>query len=284
MPIPVSVVIHTLNEEKNIRNCLESVKWAEEIVLVDMYSEDRTVEIARNYTDKICFFERCGGYVEPARRYGLEQVSHDWVLSVDADEMVPVTLQQELLRLADGDLCDLAYIPMVNYLFGRQMQGCGWGVDQVWHVRFFKKQFLTYSGEIHALPVVTRPNARAVRLFGEEHALVHFNYLDFAHFLEKLNRYTSIEAQSAYLAGQPFKLEEAWHKSLNQIQELAVQKGGYDRDGVYGLGLSFLMALYHFTTALKLKSMEDYHTTEPVTAIRAAYQSVADRLLKAYDN
>ncbi|MEN3039793.1 MAG: glycosyltransferase, partial [Candidatus Kryptonium sp.] len=68
----ISVVIHTYNEERNIRNCLESVKWAEEILVCDMYSEDRTVEIAREYTDRIVFFERVG-YVEPARQYAVNQ-------------------------------------------------------------------------------------------------------------------------------------------------------------------------------------------------------------------
>lgn len=282
MHIPVSVVIHTLNEEKNIKNCLESVKWADEIVVVDMFSEDKTVDIARQYTEAIFLHERCGGYADPARQFGLNQTTHEWVLAVDADELVPVTLKDQLLRLAADDACDIVYIPMQNYLFGQQMRGCGWGVDQVWHVRFFKKSCVHYSSQIHNYMSIIRPSTRALRLYGEGHALVHFNYIDFEHFLEKLNRYTTIEAKTAYLAGEKFNLEESWGKSISQIQDIAIHKGGYEKDGVYGLGLGLLMALYHFTCALKLKSMQEYNTTEPGGVIRERYQAIAEQLLSEY--
>lgn len=283
MQVPVSVVIHTLNEEKNIRNCLDSVKWADEIVLIDMNSEDKTVEIARQYTDKVFFHEKCGGYADPARQFGLSKATNEWVLAVDADELVPIRLKERLLQLAAEDTCDIVYIPMLNYLFGQQMRGCGWGVDQVWHVRFFKKSHVEYSSQIHNYLSIIRPGTRAFRLYGEENALVHFNYIDFEHFLEKLNRYTTIEAKSAFLAGKKFNLEESWQKSMSQLQDIAINKGGYERDGVYGLGLGLLMTLYHFTCALKLKNMEEYQTTEPAGVIREKYQAIAEQLLREYD-
>ena len=64
--VEISILIHTLNEERNIRNCLETVKWADEIIIIDMYSDDKTVEIAKEYTDKIFYHERMG-YADPAR-------------------------------------------------------------------------------------------------------------------------------------------------------------------------------------------------------------------------
>ena len=87
--VEISILIHTLNEERNIRNCLETVKWADEIIIIDMYSDDRTVEITKEYTDKIFYHERMG-YADPARQFGLEKATHEWVLQVDADELVPL--------------------------------------------------------------------------------------------------------------------------------------------------------------------------------------------------
>ncbi len=89
----ISVLINTFNEERNIKNCLESVSWADEIIIVDMYSDDKTVDIAKNYTDKIYYFERMG-YADPARQFALKKATHEWVLIVDADEMVPLELRE----------------------------------------------------------------------------------------------------------------------------------------------------------------------------------------------
>jgi len=122
--LSVSVLIHTLNEERNIRNCLETVIWAEEIIVVDMYSDDKTVEIAREYTDKIFYFERVG-YADPARKFALERATKPWILVVDADELVPRRLYEELKNIIEKDLADVVYIPRNNYFFGEILKGTG---------------------------------------------------------------------------------------------------------------------------------------------------------------
>ncbi len=92
--LPVSVLVHTLNEEKNIRHCLETVKWASEIVIIDMYSDDKTTEIASEYTDKIFYHERMD-FADPARDSSAwKKASNRWVLILDADEMVPFRLKE----------------------------------------------------------------------------------------------------------------------------------------------------------------------------------------------
>lgn len=134
----ISVLIHTFNEERNIRNCLETVKWADEIIIVDMYSDDKTVEIAKEYTDKIYFFERVG-YVEPARQFALEKSTHEWILVVDADELVPLKLKNKLFEIMEKDLADVVFIPRNNYFFGRLMQGTGWGLYRIISQDFLRK-------------------------------------------------------------------------------------------------------------------------------------------------
>jgi len=277
---PISAIVHTLNEEQNIKNCLECLTWADEIIVVDMHSEDKTLEIARQYTDKIFLHERCR-YVEPARQFALQQTSHQWVLVVDADEMVPVTLRNTLLQIAGTGLYDVIWIPRLNYLFGHAMQGSGRSANDDCQLRFFKKPFIAYADRIHMSPQV-HPNARVHHLCGEEQALVHFNYIDLEHYIEKLNRYTTIEAENNYAAGKIFNLEEVWQRSISEISNIVFHKGGIEKDGDFGVGWGMLMALYHFTAALKLKLINDYNTTQPRNAILDQYQSIADEIIKQH--
>jgi len=136
--LPVSVLVHTLNEEKNIRNCLETVKWADEIIIVDMYSDDKTTEIASEYTDKIFYHERMG-YADPARQFGLEKASNEWILILDADELVPLKLKKRLETIIEEDLGDIISIPRNNYFFGKVMRHTGWGPLQDTLHRFSRK-------------------------------------------------------------------------------------------------------------------------------------------------
>ena len=94
----ISVFIITLNEAKNIRSCLESIRWADEIVVVDMKSDDATSAIAKEYTEKVFSFERTG-YCEPARQYAYEQTTGEWILNLDADELMTAPLRDELRRI-----------------------------------------------------------------------------------------------------------------------------------------------------------------------------------------
>ena len=94
----ISVFINVLNEAQKIRSCLQSVQWVDEIVIVDMHSDDETVAIAREFTDKIFYFDRIG-YCEPARKFAAEKTQGEWILNIDADEIVTLGLKHELLRI-----------------------------------------------------------------------------------------------------------------------------------------------------------------------------------------
>ena len=122
----ISVLINTFNEEKNIENCLKAVKWADEIIIVDMYSDDKTVEIASKYTDKIFYFKRMR-YADPARQFALKNASYDWILVVDADELVPLKLKNKILEISIKNLGDVVYIPRSNYFAGEKNQWNGNG-------------------------------------------------------------------------------------------------------------------------------------------------------------
>lgn len=131
----ISVVIITLNEENNIKDCLESVKWADEIMVVDSESSDETVKIAKEYTDKV-FINKWSGY-SAQKTYALSLVKNDWVLSLDADERVSEELAKEILR-TDLSQNNGYFIKRNNYFLGKLIRGCGWGNDL--QLRLVKKK------------------------------------------------------------------------------------------------------------------------------------------------
>jgi len=192
----ISVLINTFNEEKNIENCLKAVEWADEIVVVDMYSDDKTVEIASRYTDKIFYFKRMG-YADPARQFALEKATYDWILVVDADELVPLKLKNILSEIAGKDLADVVYIPRSNYFAGKKINGLGMGTLHDMQPRFFKKGYLNFGDEIHNFFKV-ESKARIYRIKNPEESFTHLSYLDFEQYFDRMNNYSTIEATSIF--------------------------------------------------------------------------------------
>ena len=130
----ISVIIITANEEENIRECLESVKWADEVIIVDSESSDRTTDIAGEFTDKI-FIREWAGFASQ-KSFALEKTSNEWVLSIDADERVTPELSNEILSM-DLSKSDGYFIKRDNYFLGKLIVGCGWGND--YQLRLMRK-------------------------------------------------------------------------------------------------------------------------------------------------
>ncbi len=278
----ISVIIHTFNEEKNIRNCLETVKWADEIIIVDMYSDDRTIEIAKEYTDKIYFFDRVG-YVEPARQFALEKATHEWVLVVDADELVPLKLKNKLFEIMGKDLADVVFIPRNNYFFGRLMQGTGWGALQDYIPRFFKKNFVSFSEAIHSSFRINK-DARVYYIDYPEAGFIHFAYIDAEHLLDKLNRYTTIEAKNMF---NGIKREPSLGKFLLilliEMFYGFIKKKAY-KDGLYGFLLTILTVAYCASFYLKYNIMKKFNSENPREKILIEYNEIAKKIIEEYKN
>ena len=180
----LTVIVPTFNEEKNIRECLESVNWADEIFVVDSFSEDRTVEIAAKFTDRVVQHE----YVNSAFffNYAATTEIYTWIMIVDADERVTKALKNEILDILekDGDGFDGFYIYRINHFLGKRIRHCGWDRDKV--LRLFRRDNGRYQDrEVHA-DVILEGKSRAL-----EHKLLHYTYSSFEHFLKKMDRYTS---------------------------------------------------------------------------------------------
>jgi len=275
----ISVLINTFNEEKNIRNCLETVKWADEIIIVDMYSEDKTVEIAKEYTDKIYFFERIG-YADPARQFALERATNDWVLVVDADELVPLKLKNKLIEIAEKDLADVVYIPRNNYFFGKLLEGAGWGALQDIQPRFFKKNFMSFSEIIHNFYKINK-DAKVYYIDDPETGFIHFNYIDVEHFIDKFNRYTTIEAKNMFDGIKSASFGKFLAKLLVELFGRFLGKKGF-KDGLYGFSLTILMVAYHTSSYLKYKIMTKFNSDNPREKILMEYSNITKNIIKKY--
>ncbi|MEX2546839.1 MAG: glycosyltransferase family 2 protein [Chloroflexota bacterium] len=244
----ISAVVMTLNEEHNIDYCLRSVRtWCDEVIVVDMLSDDRTPEIAGRYADLLLTHERVG-FVEPARVKGFAAARGDWVINIDADEVVPPALAEWIRQFVDGDPpYDVVRIPRANVFLGRWIRSSPWWPGKP---RLFRRGMMETSSEIHH-GFRPRPGARVHDAPPDpDRSLWHFAHPSLHGLIEKTNRYTTIEAQQAIARGmgdpRPQDLLTGPIRALGAY----VLRRGY-RDGMAGLTYAVDRAYYGFLGAAK---------------------------------
>ena len=244
----ISAVINTRNEESNIEACLKTLLWCDEIVIVDMESEDETVPICRRYTDKIFSHEKMLAF-DAARKFAVEKATGDWILMIDADELISRVLAGKLKAIALQNTIDIVTIPFKTYMLGAWIRHTGWWPE--YHPRFFRRGCLIFSGAIHAY-ISEAPGVRKLYLPAtEENAIAHFAYLDSEHFVTKLNRYTTIEANQMFANGRRFSLLRMIAAGFRGFQVRYLRDRGF-LDGFRGFFLSVMMGFYRTLTYIKL--------------------------------
>ncbi|MBU0569271.1 glycosyltransferase family 2 protein [Patescibacteria group bacterium] len=243
----ISVVINTLNEEKNLPIALASVKeFADEIVVCDMYSDDKTVAIAEKAGAKI-FKHKQTGYVEPARNFAIGKATGDWILILDADEKINKILADKLRQICtDSKLADYFRIPRKNIVFGKWVKHSRWWPD--YNIRFFKKSHVSWSEVIHSVPMTKGKGADLEA--NEENAIVHYHYTSVEQYINRMNRYTSVQSEKLKKDGYKFEWSDLIKKPANEFLSRYFQGEGY-KDGVHGLALAGLQAFSEFVMYLK---------------------------------
>ena len=231
----LSVVVVTLNEEERIRACLESVAWADEIVVVDAESQDKTVAIAREMTDHV-FVRPWPGFAAQ-KNFAIAQASGQWILSLDADEIVSVALRADIERVLGGEGDAAGYaVPRRNVFWGAWIRHGGLYPD--WQVRLFRKGRGTFSARaVHESLTIDGPLAR---LAGH---LEHRSYRDVEDFLARANRYSSLAAEEWVASGRRAHVSDVITRPLGRFLSMYVARGGF-RDGWRGLLLAALYAYY----------------------------------------
>lgn len=243
----ISAVINTLNEEKNIGRVINSLKWADEILVCDMHSDDETAVIARKLGAKVIFHKRTG-FVEPARNFAISKASHEWILIVDADEEIPSNLADHLKNIVSKNgVSAFVEVPRKNIIFGKWMKASMWWPD--YNVRFFKAGNVIWSKKIHSNP---KTSGQGIKLpLDERYAIIHHHYETIHQFLERLNRYTTIQAKELKETGESFVWSDLFSKPLNEFLSRYFASSGF-KDGLHGLALSLLQSFSFLIVYLKL--------------------------------
>ena len=242
---PLSATVITLDEERNIRECLDDLAWVDELVVVDAGSTDGTREICREYTEKVFVNSWPGHYQQ--KNFALDRATHDWVLSIDADERVSPALWHEIQEvLASPDRADGYTIPRRNMFLGRWMRHGGWYPDRV--LRLFRKSHGRFGG--------VNPHDRVMlrgRLGELKEPLLHLTYRSVEQYIDKQYRYACIAAQER-LKGRPdmkVGVPTLAARPLLKFLELYVLKRGF-LDGTYGLVTATFAAYFAFVKYTRL--------------------------------
>lgn len=252
MPSKISAVINVLNAEKKIEQAVKSVGWADEIVVVDDGSKDKTLEILEKLENtnkglKI-FKHQSAGFVEPARNFAISKAKNEWILVLDADEVASDALSKRLIEIAETmKQIDYVRIPRKNIIFGHFMKAAMWWPD--YNIRFFKKGQVKWGNKIHRPP---ETSGQGLDLPADEkYSIIHYNYKSISEFLERMNRYTSVQAEELKNEGYQFDWRDLLAKPLDEFLSRFFANKGY-QDGLHGLVLGLLQAFSFVVMYLKL--------------------------------
>ena len=237
----LSTIIITKNEELRIEKCLQHLSWVDEIVIVDSYSTDRTLSICKTYTDRV--YQRNFDSFENQKNYALGLSRYDWILSVDADEIVGDQLRDEILSAINNPGINEGFmVRRENCLFNCPVRYV-WGEDAF--LRLFLKNRSKFVGSVHEKVLLDAPIGRL------RSPLFHYNSETMEEFIQKNNLYTSFEAKKKYESGERFSPLKALFAPFRIFVFRYFMLKGY-RDGSLGLVLSSLLAVFDFLIHLKL--------------------------------
>lgn len=247
MGTKISAVIITKNEEINIKDCLESVKWVDEIVIVDSGSEDKTLEICKKYKAKI-YHNPIDKGLNFNKNFGNKKASGDWILSLDADERVSPKLIKEIQKAISSDSQYVGYeIPRQNYFLGTWIRGAGWWPNKI--IRVFKKGKAKWLSGVHELVEAKGPVGQF------ENPIVHYSYRSFDDYIRKFHYYTTTRADEEMSRGRRVHgLNFLWYFLLNPIQVILRKyflMNGW-RDGAKGLFISYSAGMVVLVMAFKM--------------------------------
>ncbi|MBN1300956.1 MAG: glycosyltransferase family 2 protein [Melioribacteraceae bacterium] len=225
----LSVTIITKNEENNIARCIESVKWADEILVVDSYSEDKTAAIAESFNAKVILTDWKG--FGATKRFAVDAASNDWILSIDADEVVSEALKEKIISILKQPSADGYHIKRKSFYLGRQIVHCGWNSD--YPLRLFDRRKGNFNNKNVHESVELHGNRKKL-----EETILHYTYPTVASHISKMNRYSDLSAQNLIEAGKIYSPLTAVLLGLNKFLKMYVLKLGL-LDGAVG----FLLCL-----------------------------------------
>lgn len=242
---PLSAVLIARDEEPRIAACLESLSFADEIVVVESGSTDRTVEVARRFTDRVVTLPWRG--FGPQKQAAVALARHDLVLNVDCDERVPAALAQEIASLQGAPSLAAAYaIPRRTFLGDKEIRFCGWSPDRI--VRLFDRTRAGFTDDLVHETVVARGEIGTCR-----EALLHHSFRGFGDLVVKLNRYSELAARQMHEGGRRPSALDALRPAFAFVRTYLLRLGFLD--GFEGLEIAVADALGTFAKYAKLREL-----------------------------
>jgi len=237
----ISAVIITKNEEKNISRCLDSVRWCDEIIIVDDYSSDNTQNIAMKYGVKL--YKRKLKNFSDQRNYAIKKASFDWILFIDADEVISKNLSDEIRDYIEDDSISGLKVTRVDYMWGKKLTH---GESYNFKItRVCKKNNSQWIGNVHE---VLQVNGMVENL---KNPLLHFPHQKVSDFLSEINFYSSLRAQELYHKKISVNGLDIIFLSIAKFKQNYILKLGF-LDSLPGLIHAIMMSFYTFQVRSKL--------------------------------
>jgi len=235
----ISVIIICKNEEKRIRQCLESIKWADEIVLLDSGSTDNTLAIAREYTDKIFVNTEWQGFGHQ-KRLAESHASNDWVLAIDSDEVISEKLHEEIIEaIKSADEKEVFRFNRLTHFCGKYIKHSGWYPDRI--VRLYNKKHYHYNNAI----VHEAVDCKGAQITDLKEAFFHYTNDTLEAYINKRNGYALVWAESQYKKGRRTNFVEIiLHTFFAFIRHYIFRLGFLD--GYHGFLISIIQMQYTF--------------------------------------
>ncbi|MBE7412577.1 MAG: glycosyltransferase family 2 protein [Leptospiraceae bacterium] len=246
--MPISACIITLNEEDILESCLKSLDFVDEIIIVDSHSTDRTLEIAKKYKAKT-FLRKFDNYVNQ-KNYCLKKASHDWVLALDADEVVSQKLKQEILLLKENIFSkyDAFYLPRLSFYLGQWIYHGGWYPN--YQIRLFKKSISKFEGQLVHEKVITTGKLSYLK-----NSLLHYSYKNISDHLKFIDKYSDLTAKERFREGKSCSVVLAVGKAFWKFVWMYFFRLGF-LDGKAGLIISILGSYYNFLKYIKVYELK----------------------------
>ena len=238
--LKISVVIIAKNEEKKIGRCLESVRWADEVIVVDGFSTDRTVEIARSSGARVVAHKFTGSFADE-RNVGMDESRNEWVLTLDADDVVTEGFRAKLEEVfAKNEDAVIYKFRRKNFFLGHYMEYGGWAH---YIPNMVKKGAVRFEGKVHEVPVYKGAMGTI------DADIEHYPFDSIGQFVDRQNRYADIAArqlleEKGVLSDRDIRRGMV-STSFKIFWKSFVKKQGY-KEGFYGLAFSILFAFINF--------------------------------------
>ena len=249
----ISVCIVTYNEEDNIRECLESVSWADEILVVDSLSNDRTVDICREYTDRI-IQRKWNGYIDQ-KSFTLKHASGEWVLFIDADERLSPGLIEEIKKEISKENIeyDGFYLARHIYYLGRWINHGEWYPE--YRLRLFRRTKGRIGGiEPHDRVELISPAGTRVKYLRED--MWHFTYKTISDQIRTINKFSSISAEEMHKRDKKFYISQILLHPPARFITGYILRGGF-RDGIPGFIIAVTCSFHVFLKYCKLWELKN---------------------------